>query len=64
MQTRSLSSLFIILAILFIMAIAAHIYVDEFMGVSAVFVNLLLVTIVTGIMTTAIIEKIDLRILG
>ena len=63
MRARSLASLFITVAILFVMAVAAEVFVDDFMKPSSLFGYLLVTTLITGVLTTMIFEKINTKIL-
>lgn len=64
MRARAASSLLIVMAILIIMAVVSEVFVDDFLRPSSLFGYLLVSTMATGILATAIVEKIDARILG
>lgn len=64
MRVRSLSSLFLVVAILFIMAVAAEVFVDDVMKPTSVFGVLAVTTLTTGVLASVITEKIDARILS
>lgn len=63
MSVEAVASLFIIIAVLFIMAVAAEVFVDTVMRPRSLFVTLLASTVVTGIITTITFEKINTRVL-
>ena len=63
MRARSLASLLITVAILFVMAVAAEVFVDDFMKPSSLFGYLFVTTLITGVLTTMIFEKINTKIL-
>ena len=63
MRVKSVASLYVVLAILFIMAVAAEVFVDAFVRTSSLFNYLLVTTIVTGVITSAIVEKVNAKIL-
>ena len=62
MRVKSFSSLFIIMAILFVIAVAAEVFVRD-LRPSSLFEYLIISTLITGIFASAIIEKIDAKIL-
>ena len=64
MRVRTLSSLFVVVAILFIMAVAAQVFVDDLLHPSSVFGYLFVTTLITGVLASAITEKINMRITG
>ena len=63
MRVQSLASLFIVIAILFVMAVAAEVFIDDFMKPSSLFGYLTISTLITGVLATAIVEKINVKIL-
>ena len=54
MRVRTISILFIIMAIYFIMTVASEVFIDDFVKPSSMFVYLLLSTFLTGIAALAI----------
>lgn len=63
MRVQSLASLFVVVAILFIMAVAAEVFVDGFMKPASLFGYLIITTMITGVLASVIVEKINARIL-
>lgn len=63
MRVQSLASLFVVMAILFVMAVAAEVFVVDFMKPSSLFGYLIVTTLITGILASAIIEKVNAKIL-
>lgn len=63
MRVKSLASLFIVTAILFVMAVAAEVFVDDLMKPSSLFGYLIVTTLITGVLASAIVEKLDAKIL-
>lgn len=63
MRVQSIASLFIVVAILFIMAVAAEVIVDDFMKPPSLFSYLIITTMITGVLASVIVEKINAKIL-
>ena len=63
MRVQSLASLFVVVAILFIMAVAAEVFVDGFMKPSSLFGYLIITTLVAGVLASVIVEKINAKVL-
>jgi len=64
MRVQPLTSLFIIMAILFVMAVASEVFVDDIMKPSSLFGYLIITTLITGILATVIVEKVNAKILA
>jgi hypothetical protein len=64
MRVQSLATLFIVMSILFLMAVAAEVFVDGFMKPSSLFGYLIITTMTTGVLASVIIEKINAKILN
>jgi len=62
MRVQSLASLFIVTAILFIMAVAAEVFVTGFMKPTSLFGYLIVTTLITGVLASVIVERIDVVI--
>ena len=63
MRVQSLSSLFIVVAILFIMAVASEVFVDGFMKPSSLFGYLIVTTLITGVLASVIVERVNAKLL-
>lgn len=63
MRVRSLSSLYIVVAILFIMAVAAEVFTIDLLKPASLFASLIITTLATGIFTSAVFEKTNIKIL-
>jgi phage-related holin len=63
MRVQSVASLFVVVAILFIMAVAAEVFVGGFMQPSSLFSYLIVTTLITGVLASVIIQKIDAKLL-
>jgi high-affinity K+ transport system ATPase subunit B len=58
MRVRTFSVLFVVMAIYFVIAVAAEVFIDDYVKPQSVFAYLLVSTLVTGIATLGI--KIDI----
>jgi hypothetical protein len=63
MRVQSLASLFVVVAILFIIAVAAEVFVDDFMKPSSLFGYLILTTMINGVLASVIVHEINAKIL-
>ena len=63
MLVKSVASLFIVTAILFVFAVGSEIFIDDFMKPRTLFGYLIVSTLITGIVASVVIEKIDAKIL-
>lgn len=63
MRVQALASLFVVMAILFIMAVAAEVFVDSFMKPASLFGYLIITTMITGVLASVIVKKINAGIL-
>lgn len=59
MRVKTLSTLCIVTSILFIMAVAAEVFVDGLMRPASLFGYLAVTTFITGIVASAVVERID-----
>ena len=62
MKTRWASVILLVTAILFIIAMAAQVVIDDYVHPRSVFVFLIWSTLLSGIVSTVLVEKIDARI--
>lgn len=63
MSVRGVATVLIVTAIMFIMAMAAQVFIDDFLKPPGLFGYLILTTLISGVITSVITEKIDARIL-
>lgn len=59
MRVQTLTALFIVTAILFIMAVAAEVFVDGVLRPSSIFGYLIVTTLISGVCSSVIIGKIN-----
>jgi antibiotic biosynthesis monooxygenase (ABM) superfamily enzyme len=59
MRATTPAALFIVMAILYIMAVASQVFSSDFLQTSSVFSSLLISTLVSGALASVVIEKID-----
>lgn len=64
MKLRTVADLFIVMAILFIMAVAAEVFIDDFLHPQSLFTYLLLTALISGLAATAAVEKLGAKVLG
>ena len=64
MRVQTLASFFIVVAILFIVAVASEVFIDGLMKPSSLFGYLVISTMITGVFASVIIQNIDTKILG
>lgn len=62
--TGSVAALLLIIAILFIVAVAARVIADDTIRPASTFAYLLVSTALTGTLTTVLIEKVNARVLA
>ena len=63
MHVQSVASLFIVTAVLFIFAVASEVFVDDVMKPRTIFGYLVITTLITGIIASVVVEKINAKIL-
>jgi hypothetical protein len=63
MRVKSLSSLCLVMAILFVIAVASEIFIEDHMKPSSLFGYLIITTMFSGVLSSVIVEKIDAKIL-
>lgn len=63
-RTRSATALLLVVAILFITAVASEIFVDDFLSTPGLFGYLLFTTLTAGVLATVVVERANIRILG
>ena len=61
MRVRTLAALYIIMAILFIMAVAAQVYTTDVMKPTSVFRYLIVTTLITGIFASGLIKRMNVE---
>jgi antibiotic biosynthesis monooxygenase (ABM) superfamily enzyme len=59
MRATTPAALFIVMAILYILAVASQVFSSDFLQTSSVFSSLLISTLVSGALASVVIEKID-----
>lgn len=59
MSTKTIAALFVVVSILFIMAVAAEVFIDSYMKPSSLFGYLLVTTLLSGVMASVVVEKIN-----
>ena len=64
MRVRSVATLYLVLAILFAMAVATEAFVEDIVRPPTLFGYLIISTLVGGLITTVISEKLDAKILA
>lgn len=62
MRVRTLSALFVVVAILFIFAVGSKVFVDGFMEPQTLFGYLVFSTLTTGVLASVVVESINSRI--
>jgi hypothetical protein len=64
MRVQSLTALTIVLSILLVMATATEVFVDDHIEPDSAFTYLLVTTLISGTITTILLEKVDARVLS
>lgn len=63
MRVQSFATLYLVMAILFVVAVATEAFVDDVMRPSTVFGFLAISTLISGLTTTIVTEKLNAQIL-
>jgi hypothetical protein len=63
MRVRSVATLYLVFAILFVVAVATEIFVQDTVRPAGLFGYLAISTLISGAITTAITERLDAHIL-
>jgi hypothetical protein len=63
MKVQSVAALVTVMAILFIMAVASEVFIDDFLEPSSMFGYLILTTLISGLTASVVVEKINAKIL-
>jgi hypothetical protein len=63
MRVKSLATLLIVIAILLIMAVTSEVFVNDVMHTNSLFGYLVVSVLIGGLVTTAIFEKMNTKIL-
>ena len=63
MKVQSVASLYLVIAVLLVMAVVTEVFVDDVARPRTVFGYLLISTLVSGIVTTVVLEKLDAHVL-
>lgn len=64
MKLRTAANLFIVVAVLFVMAVASEVFIDDFLHPRSLFVYLLLTALISGLTATAVVERLGAKVLG
>ena len=62
-RLKTVTALYLVVAILFILAVATQVFVTEFLDPSSLFQYTVFMTIISGIISSIIIEQMDVKIL-
>ena len=63
MRVRSVATLYLVFAILFVVAVATEIFVEDTLRPVGLFAYLAISTLVSGAITTVVTERLDTQIL-
>jgi len=63
-RLKSLIAILLVVSILFIFAVATQVFMGDFIQTNSLFVYMLFSSVVTGLISSILIEKIDVKILA
>lgn len=63
MKTKTLATLCIVMAILLVIAVTTELFIDDYMRPSTLFASIVVSTLVSGVVSTIVVEKLNAAIL-
>ena len=64
MRAQTVATLFIVFSIMFVIAVACEVFMDDLMRPSSLFGSLIFSTLFTGLLASLILEKMNARLLS